>query len=68
MIAALNVARYMKNKDDVEALEIPETVRLFLAGFVESKIPCEIVPNKFPNENVPKQLQTQTLCYSQQKL
>merc|ERR1712179_635827 len=37
VIAAHNIARYVKNKDDVEALEIPETVRHFLAGFVDNE-------------------------------
>ena len=37
-IAAHNVARHVKNKADVEALEIPETVRQFLAGFVENEV------------------------------
>jgi len=35
VISAHNVARYMKNKADVEALDIPETVRHFLARFVD---------------------------------
>ena len=34
VIAAHNVARNLKNSADVEALEIPWTVRKFLAGFV----------------------------------
>ena len=37
VIAAHNVARYVKNKAGVEALEIPETVRHFLAGFVDDE-------------------------------
>ena len=35
VIAGHNVVRYVKNKSDVEALEIPGTVRQFLAGFVD---------------------------------
>ena len=34
VIVAHNVARYLKNKADVEALKIPLTERQFLAGFV----------------------------------
>jgi len=34
VIAAHNIARYVRNKADVEALEIPVTVKHFLAGFV----------------------------------
>ena len=37
VIAAHNVARYVENKADVEALEIPETVRQFLARFVDDE-------------------------------
>merc|ERR1712179_239990 len=37
VIAAHNIARYVKNKAGVEALEIPETVRHFLAGFVDDE-------------------------------
>jgi len=36
-IATHNVARYVKNKADVEALEIPMTERQFLAGFVDDE-------------------------------
>jgi len=35
VISAHNVARYVENKDDVEALEIPETVRQFSARFLD---------------------------------
>ena len=35
MIAAHNIARYVRNK--VEALEIPEILKQLLAGFVENK-------------------------------
>ena len=37
VIAAHNIARYVKNKAGVEALEIPVTVRQFLAGFVDDE-------------------------------
>ena len=37
VIAARNVARYVENKADVEALEIPWTVRQFLARFVDDE-------------------------------
>ena len=33
-IAAHNIARYVRNKADVEAMKIPVTVKHFLAGFV----------------------------------
>ena len=33
-IVAHNIARYVRNKADVEAMEIPVTVKQFLAGFV----------------------------------
>ena len=34
VIAGHNIARYVRNKADVETLEIPVTVKQFLAGFV----------------------------------
>ena len=34
VIVAHNIAGYMRNEADVEALEIPVTVRQFLAGFL----------------------------------
>ena len=34
VIVAHNIARYVRNKADVEAMEIPVTMRQFLAGFV----------------------------------
>ena len=34
VIAAHNIARYVRNRADVEALDIPVTVKQFLAGFV----------------------------------
>ena len=37
VIAGHNVARHEKNKADVETLEIPETLRYFLAGLVDSE-------------------------------
>ena len=37
VIAARNVARYVGKKVDVEALEIPGTVRQFLARFVDDE-------------------------------
>ena len=37
VIAAHSVARYVENKADVEALEIPGTVRKFLARFVDDE-------------------------------
>ena len=37
VIAAHNVASFLKNKGDVGALEIPETLRHFLAGFVDNE-------------------------------
>ena len=33
-IAAHNIAKYARNKADVEALKIPVTVRQFFAGFI----------------------------------
>jgi len=77
VIAAHNIARYVKNKDDVEALEIPETVRHFLAGFVDNEDDDDESLDtddktdrnkKITNENLPKQLPTMTLSYSQQKI
>ena len=35
VIATYNVARYVRNKADVEAMQIPRTVKYFLVGFVE---------------------------------
>jgi len=37
VIVAHNIARYVKYKADVEALEIPVTVRQYLAGFVDDE-------------------------------
>merc|ERR1719233_1576515 len=37
VIAAHNAARYVENKADVEALEIPGTVRKYLARFVDDE-------------------------------
>ena len=37
VIAARNVARYVENKADVEALEIPGTMRQYLARFVDDE-------------------------------
>ena len=37
VIAAHNVARYVENKADVEALEIPGTMRQYLARFVDGE-------------------------------
>merc|ERR1712168_1540358 len=37
VIAARNVARYVEKKADVEALEIPGTVRQFLTRFVDDE-------------------------------
>jgi len=37
VIVAQNIARYVKYKADVEALEIPVTVRQYLAGFVDDE-------------------------------
>ena len=37
VIAAHKVARYVKNKADVEALEIPGSVRQYLARFVDDE-------------------------------
>ena len=37
VIAARNVARYVENKADVEALEIPRTVRQYLTRFVDDE-------------------------------
>ena len=34
VIAAHNIAKYVRNKADVEALDIPVTVRHFVIGFV----------------------------------
>ena len=34
VIAAHNIARYVRNKAEVEAMKIPVTVKHFLAGFV----------------------------------
>ena len=34
VIAAHNIARYVRNRADVEALQIPVVMRQFLAGFV----------------------------------
>ena len=36
VIAAHNIARYMRNKADVETLVIPVTVRQYLAGYVDA--------------------------------
>merc|ERR1719481_497926 len=35
IIAAYSVAKIVKNKDDVEALDIPHTLHPLVAGFVE---------------------------------
>ena len=37
VIVAHNVAKYLSNKADVETLEIPDTLREFLASFVENE-------------------------------
>ena len=37
MIATHNVGRYVENKADVEALEIPRTVRQYLTRFVDDE-------------------------------
>ena len=34
VISAHNIARYVRNRADVETLEIPVIMRQFLAGFV----------------------------------
>ena len=34
VIAAQNIARYVRNKADIETLQIPVVMRQFLAGFV----------------------------------
>ena len=36
VIAAHNVARYMKNKADIEGLEIPVIMQNFLTGFADN--------------------------------
>ena len=36
MIAAHNVARYVRNKADIEALEIPVIMQNFLTGFADN--------------------------------
>ena len=37
VIAARNIARYVENKADVEALEIPGTMRQYLTRFVDDE-------------------------------